>query len=362
MLLRLALAGALSTALVLSQAPSPAAAATPPGTRIELNVTGGNHTPAELEHVLDQAVKAHATSIYCVVNWASVAPQAARRYQWDRLDRLAARASARGLKLRFQLTGSPDWLHPALVRQGVPAWRRAVTPPTNPTELLAFQSFTKDVAARFRSTVSRFEIWNEPNEKNFFQPAPNPTRYANLLRAGSRGIRQGAPNAQVLFGGISRNDLGFLSKVYAAIDAMPNRPANHYFDTLSVHPYSGDRAPSYNDPHWVYATKFGLMDENFLGLKKMYALMAAHKEGYKHLYVGEYGFSTDHNGWWKGVPDSTRASYIGQAYRLTSGLWYVDGMNWYSLVGNQWDDPSWTLLTAAGAPTQTYNALVAYQG
>ncbi len=370
MLKRLALVSCLTTGLILSQAPANASAApvpaalvaAPHSTPVELNVTPGLYSATQLSHVLDLAVKAHASSIYSVVNWPALAPRAARRYQWDSLDRLSAMATARHLGLRFQLTGTPDWLHPSLVRQGIPGDKRRMTPPQTATELKAFLLFTKDVAARYKNSVSRLEIWNEPNEKTFFQPTPSPARYAQVLKAGYTGVRMGAPRSQVLFGGISRNDLGFLSKVYAAIDAIPGHPANHYFDTLDVHPYSGNRGPTVNSSQHVWNAAFGPMDENFLGLIKMKALMTAHHEGTKHIFLGEYGFSTKSNQWTAAVPDTTRATYLQQAYRLAGTLPYVDGMNWYSLMGNQWDDPSWTLLSSTGRPTATYNALVALRG
>ena len=344
-----------------SATPSPVAVSTPRLAPIELAVVPGLYDTAGMNRVLDAAVKAGAQSIYTVANWNSLAPTSPRSYDWSALDRLAAAAQARHLGLRFQLTSTPDWVHPALVSAGVGSYQRSQTPPMTATELAQFRTFAGDVAGRYAGAVSKFEIWNEPNEPTFFQPGPDPAKYVQVLKAGYEGVKASAPDSQVLFAGISRGDLGFLSAFYKAADAIPGVPANHWFDTLDVHPYSGSRGPAVNDPGHVYTSTFGTMDENFQSFVKMHDLMAAHGEGSKHVFLGEYGFSTTSNQWTTAVPDSTRATYIGQAYRIAGGYSWVDGMNWYSMMATQWDDPSWTLMSQSFAPTKTYEALVALQ-
>ena len=98
-----------------------------------------------------------------------------------------------------------------------------------------------------------------------------------------------------MFGGISRNDVGFLKETYDAIDRQfPATAAkdDHFFDILGVHPYSGNRSPEAIVSNEVYHDQWGTMDENFLGIELLHNLMAQEGEGWKHVYIGEYGFST----------------------------------------------------------------------
>ncbi len=76
----------------------------------------------------------------------------------------------------------------------------------------------------------RYEIWNEPNNTQFWAPSPNPSEYAALLGEAIAAIRRADPSAKVSSGGVSRIDETFLSQ---AVD--PGLAAG--LTAIGIHPY-----------------------------------------------------------------------------------------------------------------------------
>ena len=232
------------------------------------------------------------------------------------LDAFVSDVLHRKMTVRIQLTGFPDWARdPGQPDTGIAPW----LPPVAPNELARWKQFVGDVAHHFRGRVTYFEIWNEPNISSFFYPIPDPAEYADLLQASYTAIKAADPTARVIFAGMSGNDIGFLGRVYDALDIQFGSAAkrnHHYFDILGVHPYDGSRPPALVSKGEVYPDNFGTMDYNFLGFEKLHALMVSFGEGYKPIYITEYGFTTAGFYGFPAISDSTRARYLRQAFAL----------------------------------------------
>ena len=322
--------------------------------------------PDEYNSLLGYAQRAGAKVISLDVSWSSYEPNGpAPAGEWTNLDAFVKDVVGRGMKLRFQLVGFPDWARDPGDPSSAAAYSLA---PSSPAELTKWSQFVSRVVTNFGSEVTYYEIWNEENLSAFWSQGPNPSEYANLLETSYVTIKAIDPGAQVMFGGISRNDVGFLKETYDAIDRQfPATAAkdDHFFDILGVHPYSGNRSPEAIVSNEVYHDQWGTMDENFLGVELLHNLMAQEGEGGKHVYIGEYGFSTES---WEGfgpVSDATRAQYLTEAFTLASRLGYVDGLCWYYTYSTPWNPSSWALLQGSYPnyqPTQTYAALAAVPG
>jgi hypothetical protein len=331
----------------------------PPSVAVEFKVTPGFYTPTQLTHVMDLAVNAGATAVYTVVNWNEVAPKATRAYDWRQIDEFVSAATARHLAIRFQLSNSPDWLHPQLVGEGISANDRHHYPPVGTAQVAQWAQFVSDVASRYSSSVHNFEIWNEENYSNFWKPKPNVDQYVDVLRAAYTAIKSVRTSNTVIFGGLSRNDTGYLNAYYAALAVSPSTKgeSSHWFDMLGVHPYSDNRAPSTYSTKWIDQTQYGSQDLNFLGLRSMKAVMDANGDTKKQIWIGEYG-STDTLG--RGyVSDAQRATWVDSAYQLAASLGYVRGLGWYTLMQTPADAAGYSLVLADGTETATYSAFVA---
>src|SRR3954469_8231654 len=149
-------------------------------------------------------------SIRIVVLWQNVAPAPTSRvkpdfdatnpanYDWSGYDPQVEGAVARGWSVLLTVSGPvPKW-----ASNGA---RDNLTRPS-PKE---FQAFTTAAARHFGPKLTRWSIWNEPNQPQFLLPQYSATKhtplspriYRNLFLAGQRGLRAGGlPHAQVLIG------------------------------------------------------------------------------------------------------------------------------------------------------------------
>ncbi|NLX95673.1 MAG: beta-glucosidase [Rhodopirellula sp.] len=63
----------------------------------------------------------------------------------------------------------------------------------------AWLRFVRALAEHFRGRVKHWEIWNEPNHKNFWKPRPaNPAEYVEFVAMTAPVIRQAVPGALIL--------------------------------------------------------------------------------------------------------------------------------------------------------------------
>jgi polysaccharide biosynthesis protein PslG len=147
--------------------------------------------------------------------WSDVETQR-HTLEWSRWDPFVAGLKARGLRPLFILGfNNPD------VYGG--RWMEGVT---NYIELQAFTAFAAAAAVRYRDAQPIWEIWNEPNRSNFWEPRENPTEYMAMARATAEAIRPALGHnvgEEVL-------DFGFLQ-------ACLDDGLADLVDAISIHPY-----------------------------------------------------------------------------------------------------------------------------
>ncbi len=148
--------------------------------------------------------------------WGYFEP-ADNQWRFERYDTLVASARQFGIRILPILCYNVDWAFPA--HEHLDKWC----------------DFVRTVVSRYRSDITHWEVWNEPNI-GFWKPKPNPEEYARLLKATYQAIKQVAPEAQVVYGGTSGVDLRFIR---STLDAG----ALEFFDVLAVHPYRYPRPP-----------------------------------------------------------------------------------------------------------------------
>ena len=326
----------------------------------DLGVQPGGLTRAQAGQLLDKAKLAGAGTVSAAVHFSALDPTGpAPAGEWSVLDWYVADAQARGLRVRFQLAGLPDWARDA----GRPSVSQAQwLPPRSANELSHWSDFVSRLVSHFGTNVSFYEIWNEPNIDDFWYGGPSPSEYAALLQTSYTAIKAASATSTVMFGGLSRNDLGFLQQVYETLDAAAGSVAaanSHYFDILNVHPYTLGRSPTVNSPDYVWTAHFGLMDENFQGFARLKDYMSSRGESGKHIYIGEFGFPTKAAGAFPAVSDSTRATYLTDAYAIARSTGYIEGLCWYYFYPTPWDGAEWTLLDDNWNGNLTFQALVA---
>lgn len=102
--------------------------------------------------------------------------------------------------------------------------------------------FIYTVASRYRSAISHWEVWNEPDLPWFWTGTP--AEYARLLKVAYQAIKSACPECTVLFGGIVfYANPDFYRQALDALRSDPEAPAhNHFFDAFAIHLYSRSSA------------------------------------------------------------------------------------------------------------------------
>jgi hypothetical protein len=156
---------------------------------------------------LQSAAAAGASIVHTTATWASIAPTKPAdasdgsdpAYRLADLDDIVQQASAQGMRVMIDVTGTPKWAN------------GGKTPNHLPTKLSDLTAFTRMLATRYNGAnghgyVGLWSVWNEPNLELFLTPQfagkkiVGPANYAKLYKAAYAGIKAGNSRAQVALG------------------------------------------------------------------------------------------------------------------------------------------------------------------
>jgi polysaccharide biosynthesis protein PslG len=166
--------------------------------------------------------------------WDGIEPERGR-FDFTFWDAFVAETSAAGVRVIPYVAYTPSW--EAKGGGGTDYWRR---PPREPA---TFAEIMQVLAARYRGRIGSWEIWNEPDNPDFWRGSV--ADYAALLVAGARAVRAADPAAKVVFGGIAGHPQ-FAAEVLARPEVGPLVDvvnAHAYFETWSGAPL--ESLPSY---------------------------------------------------------------------------------------------------------------------
>jgi hypothetical protein len=217
--------------------PSGHTTATPPLGGVNIaglsSVADGARARAEIA----AAVKLRAKVVRVEVPWSTFEPADAKvdAAALAGMDRLMADASAAGIRVIAIVDSTPCWASSApasVLRRCNPrrAGRANAWPPSHAADYATFVAF---LAQRYGTGFAAIEIWNEPDQINelYFAGPHKAVRYATILKAAYRAIKQANPQVTVLGGSIVGSNGIFLRALYAA-------GIKGYYDGLAVHYYT----------------------------------------------------------------------------------------------------------------------------
>jgi hypothetical protein len=244
------------------------------------------------------------------LRWHWLEPQPGR-FKWDRVDPVVDRAAGAGLKLLAVLGGTPTWA------SGVPAQR--VTPGSNwdgfaPVGDREFADYVARVVEHFRGRVQAYELFNEPNSPNHWQPEPDARRFVDLLCAGYRAARRADPGAVIVAGGLNGNGVShvpvgsssFLDSIYAGRGAR-------CFDVLAIHPFA----------HPTEDELVGL--QAWVDETRQYMRARGDR---RELWLTEVGWSSGERQWGHStISEASQAAWVEAVYH---GLHGAQKVFWYN--------------------------------
>jgi hypothetical protein len=144
------------------------------------------HTPQgeALLPLLDAVVEGRIGWLRVDVVWSEIERRPGER-DWRRVDDLVVEARARGLEILGILASTPGWATDGVAGAGVPRdsedWGR----------------FCALAAARYAGAIDHWELWNEPNQRRFWQGSRREW-IDGVLRPGAAAVRAGNPAARVV--------------------------------------------------------------------------------------------------------------------------------------------------------------------
>jgi hypothetical protein len=261
--------------------------------------------------------------------WRSVEPTRGS-YRWGPSDLLVGGLASRGIRSVPFVWGSPAW---------VGSGKLSRPPIDSSADEQAWGDFLKAAVARYGPggsywadkyrqqfgasattlPVQSWQIWNEPNLKRFWAPAPSARGYATLLRISHDAIKSRDPQARIVLAGLfSRGDVTaptFLSNLYGIAGTRGD------FDAAALHPYGCD------------------LDQTRNAINAFRAAMTGHADGATPLWLTELA-------WGSGPPDQfcKNKGLTGQRDLLSSSFklilqnrknWNVQRLFWFL-----WRDPA----------------------
>jgi hypothetical protein len=283
------------------------------GTGFALGGAIQNESSSALARDFDAVASSRARWIRMDLNWDLIQRDGPSSYDWGPFDRVVDAARARGLRVLATILYTPPWARPA--------GAEANTPPSN---LGDYAEFAKTAVARYAPLgVHAYEIWNEPNNRDFWQPRADVGRYAQMLKEASAAIRAVDNEAFIVSGGTSPAlDEGgniapvtFLQQLYAS-------GAKGAFDAVGHHPYCYPAAPG--DELWWSAWHQMNRPEHSLR-----TVMTANGDSEKQIWATEFGAPT--NGpLGSFVAESTQAAMVARAYKLFDSYAWAGPLFWYA--------------------------------
>jgi hypothetical protein len=278
----------------------------------------------------DQLAALHATGATLARSdalWEASEPtppaRGTRTFDWAFDDEVATELDVHDLRWLPILDYSVSWA------QSIPGVDHS--PPRSDAE---YAAYARAFAARYGTggsfwqahpslpalPVTTIEIWNEPDNPEFWQPAPDPAAYADLYIAARDAIDATDPTARVVVGGLTR-PTSFLP---AMLRARPQ--LRGHMDGVAIHPYG---SPTILRDRIVAARR--TLDS--LGLAST------------PLYVTEFGWTTSPPGAVAYAPAASRPADISRALTtlrsldcgVAAGLIYT----WYSPQTDPGDSQQW---------------------
>lgn len=209
-------------------------------------------------------------------DWSLVQPNRNSSYSWSQYDKLVATSN----KYHIQVLGILDYTPPWARRAGCDSSQCA------PADADQFAAFAAAAAQRYKPRgVHAWEIWNEPNSKDFWKPTADPLAYDALLKKASVAIKLRDSSAYVLTGGLSPQDTNGSS--YTPVDfltAIYRDGARAYLDGVADHPYTFPLSPVSTAGHaWNQMTATSL---------SLRAVMQANGDAQKKIWITEFGSPT----------------------------------------------------------------------
>ena len=302
---------------------------------------------ADLARDLDATAATGASWIRLSFDWSKIQKTSSAAFDWTMEDRLVAAAQARHLKVLGLMTYTPQW-----------ARRASCTgtdkcPPRNTAE---FAAFATAVVRRYAPRgIHAWEIWNEPNNPDFWAASISAADYVALLKPTYAAIHAADRNATVVSGGLApHGDLGRdphdVRSPVNYVKAMYAAGVHGSLDAVGHHPY----------PPLPYSPLVANTGWNaVMQTVTIHDVMAANGDGGRQIWGTEFGTPTGTTS--MGVSELKQAQYLTDEIQQWS-TWSFTGPLFVHMIRDRpYDRTDWAydlgLMRSNGTAKPAYLAI-----
>jgi hypothetical protein len=164
------------------------------------------------------------------VSWRDMEKQGGQ-IDFSRTDLWVRLAETKGVNIVYTFGATPQWASARPDEAGAYGEGSAA----EPAHIEDWRRFVRAVATRYKGRIRTYEIWNEPNWKNFY--SGDWTTLAELTKQAALIIKEIDPSAKIISSPLASED--GLSK----LDAFFATGVGKYVDIIGYHFYTGHRPP-----------------------------------------------------------------------------------------------------------------------
>jgi hypothetical protein len=191
------------------------------------------------------------------VTWPNIEPNKGQ-WQFERLDRYVSLAKQHGTSILLPLGGSPSWAsaRPQLASLYSPGFT------AEPANLDDWRTYVRAVVTRYRGRIPAYEIWNEPNLKDFWSGTTD--QMLTLTKEASQIIHSVDPSALVVSPSVTAN--------YGVpwFEEFLKKGAGQYVDVIGYHFYVDPQTLLPEDMLPVIQRVRQIISDNGLGNKPLW--------------------------------------------------------------------------------------------
>ena len=210
----------------------------------------------------------------CGMAWSQLNP-ARGEYDLDRLDALLADHST--IDFTLVLSGTPHWAASDPETEGAAPW---VGPASNspPAKMAYWEAYCKAVALKCKGRVKAYQIWNEPQLREFWSPYGDIHKLAQMTWLAKRVIGAIDPGARIVAAPVlPRQSSGGMKRASAYLAALRNH--DWPVDAFAAHIY-----PDKGEGTLIWASRVNMVRKG---------LIAQGAPG-RQLWVTEMNFNLMH--------------------------------------------------------------------
>jgi hypothetical protein len=291
--------------------------------------------PGTLESRLERLNSVGVETVRYTLDWRTIEPRKGV-YRFEQAEAILNGLQAHGIRPVVTIWGTPGWANGG---RG-PNWA--------PRSKWALAAFARESAQRF-PFVTRWLIWNEPNQRRWLRPTSPKVYVQTLLNPAYDALHNTISGVEV-GGGVTapRAAAGGVSPV-DWIRGM--RAANARLDAYAHNPYplSPQETPFEGGCRYCETITMSTLGRLLFEVDRAW--------GDTRIWLTEYGYQTNPPDPWLGVSKALQARYVSEAGLRVYEAPRVDLLIHY-LVEDEPDVARWQsgLLTAAGAAKPSYAA------